>query len=165
MISWRGGLHDNTMLVSVLASARKFIGCPGTDAEKEPTGQDRAEEVRRETGGTTLICLIRSTLPSFPQSLCVKGKSSAKCHTAEWGSPPLRQCWVRYHCRARERPVLLKGEESYWTICLFLGSVGHVPSPALGGFRKQKAPEEGRASSPAPCSCEQSTQKQCWETT
>lgn len=90
MISWRGGLHDNTMLVSVLASARKFIGCPGTDAEKEPTGQDRAEEVRRETGGTMLTWLIRRTLPSFPQILCVKSMSSAKCHTAEWGSPSFK---------------------------------------------------------------------------
>lgn len=69
MISCRGGLHDNMMLVSVLASARKFIGCPGTGTEKgsHGVGRGRGGEMRDRRKNVNLANWKNSSKPAYEE--------------------------------------------------------------------------------------------------
>jgi hypothetical protein len=58
MLSWRGGLHDSPMLVSDLASARKFMGWPGTGGRERGRGRvphsaKAAQPLPQETSSLT----------------------------------------------------------------------------------------------------------------
>lgn len=57
-LSCRGGLHESPMLVSDLASARKFMGWPGT-------GWGWGEEQKWEAAGVQRVCPAHWGFP-FP---------------------------------------------------------------------------------------------------
>lgn len=74
MLSCRGGLHESPMLVSDLASARKFMGWPGTGGRAEGT------EMR---GGWAGVQPSEGTQPTrclhSPQKELSEGQAVSRC--------------------------------------------------------------------------------------